>query len=183
MSRIVNLTKRQKLDHIHILQKGLELTFGMNVRKVDRKQAIVLLQEYLKNKSVENYPLDSPVHVMNVLLGYLLAYQCFWKQPQIEKSMKLWKKSKIVESCYYQAVAMKNNFKQINILELEQKSKQNNAWCQFMLAECYQFGYNVIADINKAIYWHQHSAQLGHCVSQNNLGVLWDQGKKGTERY
>ncbi len=50
---------------------------------------------------------------------------------------------------------------------------------QFALGQIYEFN-EKFRDSSKAAYWYEKSANQGHSISCNNLGVLYGEGKLGT---
>ena len=49
-------------------------------------------------------------------------------------------------------------------------------WAQYMLGQCYHYGYGVGKDDKKAFEYLSLSSEQGNSISMNNLGICYDEG-------
>ncbi len=55
-------------------------------------------------------------------------------------------------------------------------AEQGNAYAQFNLGYCYQYGNGVTKDYAEAVKWYQKAAEQGNAYAQFNLGLCYEQG-------
>ncbi len=61
------------------------------------------------------------------------------------------------------------------------KAEQGDAISQGIIGEAYYSGIEVTQDYKQAAYWYIKSAEQGFDIAQNNLAVMYDNGKGVTQ--
>ena len=56
-------------------------------------------------------------------------------------------------------------------------AENNDVTAQFILGECYYYGWGVEQDYKQAVVWYRKAAEQGDATAQCNLGVCYDNGQ------
>ena len=60
-------------------------------------------------------------------------------------------------------------------LKIEKETNRDH-WAQYMLGNCYHYGYGTAQDYNKGFEFYSKSAEQGNTLAMNNLGYCYQKG-------
>ena len=59
------------------------------------------------------------------------------------------------------------------IPHLQYAAEKGHVEAQFLIGDCYDNGYGIVEDVDKAIEWYEKAGNKGHAEAQYRLGVMY----------